>query len=111
MVVKAANHRVVSRVGRARLLPSRKNSHNGVADTDPQVAYDRCQDGQCRVDPANKARLGGNPLHAYHASLDTRLIAFRLGRSLALPTYGFAHARTLPMWHRNVSVSQLRTVV
>ena len=112
--VKAVNHGIRERrfpswEGEAPAEP--QNSHNGVAGTGPQVVYDRCWDGRCRVDLANKACSGGNPLHAHHASLDGRLIAFRPGGRLALPTYGFVHVRTLPMRHRDVSVSQSRTVI
>ncbi len=51
------------------------------------------------------------PLHAYHASPGDRHMAFRLGRSLALPTYGFIRIRVTNMWHRRVSGSQQRPAI
>ena len=114
MVVKAANHRIQERYfpsweGEAPAEPQK--SHSGVADTDWPVAYDRRQDARCRVGAAYKTCCGGNPLHGYHASPGNRHVTFRLGRSLALPTDGFARVRTVPMWYRDVNVSQLRTVI
>ncbi len=95
MVVKAANQRIQERYfpnweGEAPAEPQK--SHNGIKDTNPQIAYDRCQDGECWVGRAYKTCLGGNPLHAYRASPGDRHMAHRLGRSLALPIYGFVRA-------------------
>ena len=115
VVVKAAHdssihdRRSSSWEGEAPAEPQK--DHSGVADADWPVAYGGWQDPRCRVGAAYKTCFGGNPLHAYHASPGDRHVAFRLGRSLALPTGGFARARAVPTWHRDVNVSQLRTVI
>ena len=114
MVAKASNHRIQERhfpswEGEAPAEPQK--SHSGIADTDRQVANERRQDPRCQVGPAYKTRFGGNSLHVYLASPGVRYVAFRLGRSLALPTVGFARVRAVPIWHRDLSVSQLRTVI
>ena len=114
MVVKAANHRIQERrfpswEGEAPAEP--QQSHNGIADTDPQVAYDRRLDRRCRVRPAYKTCVGERPLHTCHASPTDGHIGFRLGRSLALPVYIFVHVRVASVRHRRVSVSQSRTVM
>ena len=112
MVAKAANHSIQERrfrswEGEAPAEP--RKSHNRIADTDPQVTYYWCEDGRCRIGLTYKTCPGGNPLHVCYASPGDGRIAFRLGRSLALPTYGFVRVRTVPMWHRCVSVSQQHT--
>ena len=48
---------------------------------------------------------------ACHASLGDRPMVLWLGRSLALPTYGFVYVTVRTMRHRSFGVSQSRTLI